>query len=59
LSIANISDATWIDAQDVLYVLENFGILRKSQASSNQTVLYLSKVYLETILLNLSVKKNA
>lgn len=30
LSLNAISDATFIDHRDVLYVLENFGILRKA-----------------------------
>jgi len=57
LSIEAISDATFIDTQDVVYVLENFGILRKSSGGQNQTILFLNRDYLETILVNLGVKR--
>ena len=48
-----ISDATYIEQTDVVYVLENFKIIRKL----NVNYLYLQKEYLETILENLGVKK--
>lgn len=53
ISIQMISDATFIDQNDVIYVLENFKIIRKL----NVNYLYLKKEYLETILTNLGVKK--
>lgn len=40
LSVAQISDATYIEPTDVLYILENFGILRKNTAT-NHSFLFL------------------
>jgi hypothetical protein len=53
ISSEMISDATFIDQNDVIYVLENFKIIRKL----NVNYLYLKREYLETILTNLGVKK--
>ena len=53
-----ISDATFIDTQDIIYVLENFGILRKMGGSShNQICMYLNRDYLETLFINLGAKR--
>ena len=50
LSIADLSEQTAIDVNDVLYVLENFKVLRKA---GGVQVLYTQKEYLEEILRNL------
>ena len=50
LSIAEISEQTAIDVNDVLYVLENFKVLRKI---NNQQILFTQREYLEEILRNL------
>ena len=50
LSIADISEQTAIDVNDVLYVLENFKILRK--VAGNQ-ILFTNRDYLEEIVRNL------
>ena len=48
LSIADISEQTAIDVNDVLYVLENFQILRKTP--NNQQMLFTNQAYLQEIL---------
>lgn len=55
LNIQSISDDLFFDPNDVLYILENFKILRKV---GNQTQLFLKREYLETILESLGVKRN-
>lgn len=57
VSIHAISDATFIEQNDVLYILENFRIIRKLQ--NGQIQLYLKREYLETILENIGVKKTS
>ncbi|KEJ83144.1 MYST-family histone acetyltransferase-A [Oxytricha trifallax] len=49
ISIQNIADLTSIDQNDILYVLENFKILRKNDPNS-KPFLFTQKEYLEEIL---------
>ena len=56
LTIQAISEDTCIDSNDVLYILENFKIIRK--INNNQSQLYLKKEYLEALLEGLGVKQD-
>ena len=56
ISLQNISEETFIDPNDVMYVMQNFRIIRKMP--NGQNCLYLKKDYIDTILKNLGVIKH-
>jgi hypothetical protein len=57
ININQISNGTFIDENDVLYILENFRILRRVEGTS-QSHLYLKREYLTALLEGLGVKRN-